>query len=46
DYYNPQAEISIAWNDPQLSIDWPTKEIPMLSKKDNCGVLLSKLGGM
>lgn len=32
-YYDPKADLSIAYNDPALGIDWPIKE-PMLSKKD------------
>ncbi|MBG2837004.1 MULTISPECIES: dTDP-4-dehydrorhamnose 3,5-epimerase [Proteus] len=45
DYYNPTAELSIAWNDPDLSINWPismdTKII--LSKKDQNAVSLNQL---
>lgn len=33
DYYNPQAEGGIMWNDPGLNIDWPVKD-PVLSDKD------------
>ncbi|UXI00521.1 dTDP-4-dehydrorhamnose 3,5-epimerase [Photobacterium sp. TY1-4] len=35
DYYNPQAEHSILWNDPELGIEWPLLvEQPSLSEKD------------
>lgn len=35
DYYSPQDERSIAWNDKDLSIDWPVRdERPLLSQKD------------
>lgn len=34
DYYNPNAEISIRWNDAKLSIKWPVDEMPLLSEKD------------
>jgi dTDP-4-dehydrorhamnose 3,5-epimerase len=41
DYYAPQWERSIAWNDPQLNIDWPTQnQMPILSPKDANGKLL------
>lgn len=33
DFYAPQAEHGIAWNDPALAIDWPVRE-PLLSAKD------------
>ncbi|MHC4117846.1 MAG: dTDP-4-dehydrorhamnose 3,5-epimerase [Planctomycetota bacterium] len=33
DFYNPQAEGGIIWNDPELGIDWPVDE-PVLSPKD------------
>jgi len=36
DYYAPDFERSIHWNDPDIGIDWPLAEgeQPMLSKKD------------
>ncbi len=38
DYYAPQWERTIAWNDPTLNIDWPLKnELPILSPKDQAG---------
>ena len=40
DYYNPKAEVSIAWNDDSLAIEWPNKAQPLLSDKDrNCARL-------
>ncbi|WP_413506103.1 dTDP-4-dehydrorhamnose 3,5-epimerase [Photobacterium phosphoreum] len=38
DYYNPSAEISIAWNDCNIRIDWPLLNKPLLSSKDNNGI--------
>ena len=35
DYYYPQGEKGIIWNDPDLGIPWPTSE-PLLSEKDRC----------
>ena len=35
DYYAPQWERSILWNDPAIGIQWPTQnELPILSSKD------------
>ncbi|PSU57803.1 dTDP-4-dehydrorhamnose 3,5-epimerase [Photobacterium phosphoreum] len=34
DYYNPNAEHSILWNDLELGIKWPLNEAPCLSDKD------------
>jgi dTDP-4-dehydrorhamnose 3,5-epimerase len=33
DFYHPASELSIAWNDPELAIPWPTMN-PSLSAKD------------
>lgn len=42
DYYNPQAEHSIAWNDPEIGIEWPLVESksPELSEKDELATVL------
>jgi len=37
--YDPDAEITIAWNDPDLAITWPVAD-PIVSAKDRSGVLL------
>lgn len=40
DIYNPNAEVSVKWDDANLAIDWPLKdnELPLLSGKDEQGV--------
>jgi dTDP-4-dehydrorhamnose 3,5-epimerase len=40
DYYAPQHERSIAWNDPDLAIAWPLAAEPVLSAKDKSAVRL------
>ena len=40
DYYAPQFERCIAWNDPSLAIDWPIQGEPALSGKDAQGIAL------
>lgn len=38
DYYAPAHERCIAWNDPDLAIDWQMQGEPLLSAKDAAGV--------
>lgn len=40
EYYAPEYERTLAWNDPELQIDWELKADPILSPKDQRGVLL------
>ncbi len=39
-YYNPSAEHSVRWDDPELAISWPlvAGQAPLLSEKDAEGV--------
>ena len=37
DYYAPQHERCIIWNDPDLAIAWPLEEAPIVSAKDQAG---------
>lgn len=42
DYYAPQWERAVLWNDPALNIIWPLQgKSPILSPKDGTGKLLS-----
>lgn len=40
DFYNPQAEVSVKWDDPTLAIEWPLvdNQAPNLSTKDLAGL--------
>jgi dTDP-4-dehydrorhamnose 3,5-epimerase len=40
DYYAPEHERSVAWNDPAIGIDWPAETAPVLSAKDKAAVPL------
>lgn len=42
DYYAPQHERCIAWNDPRLAIAWPYVGEPQLSAKDAQGLSLAQ----
>lgn len=42
DYYAPEHERCIAWNDPALGITWPEGVTPKLSEKDSRGLALGQ----
>ncbi len=42
DYYAPEQERCIAWNDPAIGIQWPLAGAPVLSGKDQQGQLLAQ----
>lgn len=37
DYYSSEAERTLAWNDPELAIDWQFTSTPIVSSKDQRG---------
>lgn len=41
DFYAPQHERTLRWDDPALGIQWPLKGAPLLSPKDQQGKLLA-----
>ena len=42
DYYAPQHERCIRWDDPDIGIEWPLLDAPVLSAKDQLGLDFSK----
>ena len=42
DYYYPEDEGAVAWNDPTLAIEWPLTEVS-LSKKDSAAPCLADI---
>lgn len=43
DFYHPNDEGSIRWNDPDIGIDWPIDFIPILSDKDERAPFLREI---
>ena len=41
DYWFPEHERTLLWNDPALGIDWPQGVAPTLAPKDAAGTLLA-----
>ena len=42
DFYAPESERTLLWNDPALGITWPLKGAPLLSAKDGEGAPLGR----
>lgn len=42
EYYAPQSDRCIVWNDPDLAIDWSITSPPVVSAKDQVGQLFKK----
>lgn len=43
DYYAPQYECCIRWDDPSIGIRWPVQGAPRLSAKDSAGASLARV---
>jgi len=41
-FYDPAAEFSVAWDDPELAIPWPVED-PILSPKDAAAPRLAEV---
>lgn len=42
DYYSPQHERTIRWDDTDLSIDWSLNDTPVVSEKDSIGLAFTE----
>ena len=40
DYYAPEHERCVLWNDPDIGVDWPLTGVPLVSEKDSRGLVL------
>jgi dTDP-4-dehydrorhamnose 3,5-epimerase len=45
DFYEPECERTLAWNDPDLKIDWRIKGEPIVSSKDRQGLAFRQAEG-
>ena len=45
EFYAPQSERTLAWNDANVGIDWPFEGEPILSEKDRAGHRLAEYTG-
>jgi dTDP-4-dehydrorhamnose 3,5-epimerase len=43
DFYAPQHERTLLWNDPDIAIVWPLQGEPILSEKDRAGMYLREV---
>jgi dTDP-4-dehydrorhamnose 3,5-epimerase len=42
DYWHPEFERSLLWNDPALAIPWPLADFPQLAAKDEAGIPMAE----
>ena len=42
DFWYPQGERTILWNDPKINIEWPLSQNPIISAKDAEGLLFDQ----
>jgi len=42
DFYSPESELTLLWNDPEVGINWPMKN-PVVSEKDARGLKLAEI---
>jgi len=42
DFWHPQGERTILWNDPKINIQWPLSQNPILSAKDAEGLVFDQ----
>jgi len=45
DFYSPQHERTLLWNDPDVGVEWPIEGEPLLSEKDRAGMRLREAVG-
>jgi len=45
DFYDPQNEVSVAWDDQDIGIEWPLSGDPILSQRDAAAIALKQISG-